>query len=283
MNKKLSIVYITCRREPMFEWFVETLISQYENKVVTDQIIFIDSFFCYDDKRGEKLIKIVNGRFNYTHTSAKPSIWRGEHKITRCNFFDASGTRNTGIILSENEHIVFVDDLSALADGWLNHHRKAAEDKIILCGADHLITGNLNNFFKEDFDIGILWSGGKVNNTVVLVNTELGNKEKIVSFFQERTNIFYELALLEKSWLGDQISIQSVLEKNYQLPRLAPGESLLHKSCGLKFKFFNYSEEFVFGVKKSSAGYSKTAIFLDFKGNSRKRWFADIAQEVLQG
>ena len=160
---------------------------------------------------------------------------------------------------------------------------KQSEGKIILCGADHLITGNLDNFFKEEFDIGILWSGGKVNNTVVLVNTELGNKEKIVSFFQERTNIFYELALLEKSWLGDQISIQSVLEKNYQLPRLAPGESLLHKSCGLKFKFFNYSEEFVFGVKKSSAGYSKTAIFLDFKGNSRKRWFADIAQEVLQG
>jgi hypothetical protein len=159
---------------------------------------------------------------------------------------------------------------------------KQLEGKIILCGADHLITGNLNNFFKEDFDIGILWSGGKVNNTVVLVNTELGNKEKIISFFQERTNIFYELALLEKSWLGDQISIQSVLEKNYQLPRLAPGESLLHESRGLKFKFFNYSEEFVFGVKKSSAGYSKTAIFLDFKGNSRKRWFTDIAQDLLK-
>jgi hypothetical protein len=158
---------------------------------------------------------------------------------------------------------------------------KQLEGKIILCGADHLITGNLNNFFKEDFDIGILWSGCKVNNTVVLVNTELGNKEKIISFFQERTNIFYELALLEKSWLGDQISIQSVLEKNYQLPRLAPGESLLHESCGLKFKFFNYSEEFVFGVKKSSPGFSRTAIFLDFKGNSRKRWFSIIAEEVL--
>ena len=160
---------------------------------------------------------------------------------------------------------------------------KQLEGKIILCGADHLITGNLNNFFKEDFDIGILWSGGKVNNTVVLVNTELGNKEKIVSFFQERTNIFYELALLEKSWLGDQISIQSVLEKKYQSPRLLPGQSILHESRGLKFKFFNYSEEFVFGVKKSTAGYSKTAIFLDFKGNSRKRWFSVIAQEVLQG
>jgi hypothetical protein len=160
---------------------------------------------------------------------------------------------------------------------------KQLEGKIILCGADHLITGNLDNFFKEDFDIGILWNGGTVNNTVVLLNTQLGNKEKIISFFQERTNAFHELALLEKSWLGDQLSIQSVLEKNYQLPRLAPGESLLHKSCGLKFKFFNYSEEFVFGVKKSSPGFNRTALFLDFKGNSRKRWFSIISQELLQG
>jgi hypothetical protein len=159
---------------------------------------------------------------------------------------------------------------------------KQLEGKIILCGADHLVTGNLDNFFKEDFDIGILWSGGKVNNTVVLVNTELGKKEKIVSFFQERTDAFYDLTLLEKSWLGDQTSLQSVLEKKYQLPRLLSRQSMLHDSYGLKFKFFNYSEEFVFGVKKSSAGYSKTAIFLDFKGNSRKRWFSVIAQEILK-
>jgi len=137
---------------------------------------------------------------------------------------------------------------------------KQSEGKIILCGADHLISGNLDNFFKEEFDIGILWNGGEVNNTVVLVNTEFGNKEKIVSFFQERTDEFYQLGSSEKSWFGDQISIQSVLEKKYQSPRLLPGQSILHESRGLKFKFFNYSEEFVFGVKKSSAGYSKTAI-----------------------
>ena len=158
---------------------------------------------------------------------------------------------------------------------------KQLEGKIILCGADHLVTGNLDNFFKEDFDIGILWSGGSVNNTVVLVNTELGNKEKIVSFFHERTDKFYELALLAKSWGGDQISIQSILGTKYQIPNLPSGQSALHKSCGLKFKFFNYSEEFVFGVKKSSAGYNKSAIFLDFKGNSRKLWFSIIAQDVL--
>jgi len=119
----------------MFQWFAETLISQYPDGVVTDQIIFIDSFLHHEDGRTEKLSKIVNGRFSYIHTPPKPSIWRGKYRKTKSNFFDASGTRNTGIILAENEHIVFVDDLSALSDGWINFHRKAAEDKIILCGA----------------------------------------------------------------------------------------------------------------------------------------------------
>jgi len=158
---------------------------------------------------------------------------------------------------------------------------KQLEGKIILCGVDHLVTGNLDKFFEEDFDIGILWNGGMVNNTVVLVNTDLGNKKKIISFFQERANAFYELASSEKSWLGDQISIQLVLEKKYQIPKLPPGQSTLHKSCGLKFKFFNYSEELIFGVKKSSVGYNKNALFLDFKGNSRKRWFLNISKELL--
>ena len=62
MSKKLTIVYVTCRREPMFQWFAETLISQYPDGVVTDQIIFIDSFIHHEDGRTEKLAKIVNGK-----------------------------------------------------------------------------------------------------------------------------------------------------------------------------------------------------------------------------
>ena len=48
MGIKLSINYVTARKQPMFQWFVETLISQYESGVVTDQIVFIDSFVDYD-------------------------------------------------------------------------------------------------------------------------------------------------------------------------------------------------------------------------------------------
>lgn len=135
MKNQLSIVYNTARKLPKFEWFVETLISQYENNIVTDQIIFIDSFVDYEPDRKYKLEKIVDNRFQYLHLSPKPSIWRGKYRKTKRNFFDASATRNTGLIVSECDHVVFVDDLCALTDGWITYHKKAAENKIIFCGA----------------------------------------------------------------------------------------------------------------------------------------------------
>jgi hypothetical protein len=197
MHKNLTIVYITCRREPMFQWFVETLISQYPDGVVTDQIIFIDSFIHHEEGRTEKLAKIVNGRFGYTHTPPKPSIWRGKYRKTKSNFFDASATRNTGIILAENEHIVFVDDLSALADGWLSYHRKAAEDKVILCGAydkvsDIVISSNkIVSYNSSNFD-------NRGNNQIGNQNLKIGGGGifgQNVSFpfeFLERVNGYDE-------------------------------------------------------------------------------------------
>lgn len=119
----------------MFQWFVETLISQYESGVVTDQIVFIDSFLHHEEGRKEKLEKIVNGRFEYLHIPPKPSIWRGKYRKTKTNFFDVSSTRNTGIIVAKHDHVVFVDDLSALTEGWINYHRKAADEKFAFCGA----------------------------------------------------------------------------------------------------------------------------------------------------
>lgn len=135
MENKLSINYVTCRRQPMFQWFVETLISQYESGVVTDQIVFIDSFLHYEEGRKEKLEKIVGGRFEYLHIPPKPSIWRGKYRKTKTNFFDVSSTRNTGILVAKNDHVVFVDDLSALTSGWIDFHRKAASEKFVFCGA----------------------------------------------------------------------------------------------------------------------------------------------------
>lgn len=155
---RMTICYITARRQPMFEWFVETLLSQYENNIVTDQIVFIDLFIEYEEDRSEKLKRIIYDRFEYEHISPKPSIWNGKYRKTKTNFFDASSARNTALIVSESEHIIFVDDLSALTNGWLGHHKKAARDGIILCGAydkvsDIYVANNkIESYSRKDCD-----------------------------------------------------------------------------------------------------------------------------------
>ena len=47
MNKKLSIIYCTARKQPKFEWFVEYIVKEY-NGNVTDEIIFVDIFLYFD-------------------------------------------------------------------------------------------------------------------------------------------------------------------------------------------------------------------------------------------
>lgn len=155
---------------------------------------------------------------------------------------------------------------------------KSTIGKVILCGADHLINRDLNNFFVEDFDIGILFNGTAVNNTVVLANITKSNRHKIIEFFQERENEYYNLPQREKDWFGDQTSLAMVLKKYGFLTNdsVVPG---MYQSSTLKFKFMKYGEGEVWGCKKSSASYNKQALFIDFKGN-RKRWFDQIYKEM---
>ena len=135
----------------MFTWFADSLVTQYENNVVTDQIIIIDSCVEYDDTRVETLKATVDGRFDYIHMAPKPSIWRGRHKKTKGTYYDVSGTRNTGLILCDTEYIVFVDDLSVLMPNWLTYHKNAAEKNIIFVGAYDKVSDIVfeNRMFKS--------------------------------------------------------------------------------------------------------------------------------------
>ena len=92
---KITICYVTSRKQPMFTWFADSLVTQYENNVVTDQIIIIDSCVEYDDTRVETLKATVDGRFDYIHMAPKPSIWRGRHHTQLCQHIHRIHVRNT--------------------------------------------------------------------------------------------------------------------------------------------------------------------------------------------
>jgi hypothetical protein len=121
--------------EPMFDWFFDSLISQYSDKNVTDQIIIIDSYAEIQSDRLDNIKEKVNDRFKYIHLPPKPSIWRGKYKKTKGTYFDLSGTRNTGMIVCDTEYIVYIDDLSVLMPNWLSYHKNAALHKNILAGS----------------------------------------------------------------------------------------------------------------------------------------------------
>lgn len=155
---KITICYITARKQPMFKWFVESLIMQYPNGIVDDQVIIVDVFVDHDENRKEDLKKLVNNRFEYTHTASKPSIWNGKHRKTSRNFYDGPSTRNTGFIICDTSYLVYVDDLTVLMPNWLSYHKRAAEKNLIFSGAydkvsDICFEGNVfKSYHKNDVD-----------------------------------------------------------------------------------------------------------------------------------
>ena len=66
--------------------------------------------------------------------------------------------------------------------------------RYVMCGCDHLINGDLDKMFDGKFDIGIMLVKDKVNNTVVLVDSDNDNHSQVEEFFQERVKTFEKLS-----------------------------------------------------------------------------------------
>lgn len=121
----LSVSYITARKEPRFSWFADSLDKQgsveggFHPIVISAQIL--------------NAAKI--GEAGFTLYRPKPSVWQGEHRLTREDWFSAGNARNTALCLARGSHIAFVDDLSVLTPGWLAAAIEATKFDGITCGA----------------------------------------------------------------------------------------------------------------------------------------------------
>lgn len=138
MKHSLTIVYTTGRPEPKFEWFMDSLHNQMMPNETID-LIFVSFFevssykdiFSKISPRKDGINKLSNIRI----VKPKPSLWQGEHKITRDEWWAASNARNTGICLCKTEWIAFVDDRCVLTPTWLQAIREAMDKNYAVCGA----------------------------------------------------------------------------------------------------------------------------------------------------
>jgi glycosyltransferase involved in cell wall biosynthesis len=127
----VSVVYITHRPAPRFDWFVESLARQSDGGDF--EVIFVDGL--HAPERTAELEQLVRGRFPYRHVPAKPTPWNGAHRLTRHEYFAAASARNTGIVYARSPYVVFADDCSVLMPGWWQEAQAAARHEYVVAGA----------------------------------------------------------------------------------------------------------------------------------------------------
>ncbi len=127
----ITIVYLTYREEPRFEWFADGLSKQLGDGQV--EVLLVDGV--YTPERTARFTDIVRGRFEFRHVPAKPTPYAGRYRRTSRDFFSAASARNTGVVHATTPYLVFVDDLSVPMPGWWHEVQAAATASAVVAGA----------------------------------------------------------------------------------------------------------------------------------------------------
>lgn len=128
----LSVVYITSREFPRWDWFIDSLRAQ---MLPGDPVkIIVVDLYAENRARREHLRQTANG-LNVWHTTPMPNVWQGKHRITKCDWWAIATAKNTGLCLAGTEWVAFCDDRSCLGDKWLVAVKEAMKGNYAVAGA----------------------------------------------------------------------------------------------------------------------------------------------------
>jgi hypothetical protein len=162
------------------------------------------------------------------------------------------------------------------------------QGKFILVGADHLICGNVERFFDDDFDMCFFVHPKKayVRNSVVIVNSTSDNKTGIDDFFSHREKKYHDASNEEKLWGADMYSINRALEDRGIITKyFGDKKRNSFDYDGLKVKIMDYDgKKYIKALNKDGTlGSTQDIIVIDVKGgNYRKQFFSKAYQELME-
>lgn len=127
----INICYLTSRRQPEIGWFFDSLRNQ---QLPTDdvKIIVVDAY-ADDSERRANFRSLAHQEF--LHVLPKPSVWQGQHRLTKENWWAVSNARNTGLIYADDGWISWNDDRSVLLPTWFEALRQAMVEGYACAGA----------------------------------------------------------------------------------------------------------------------------------------------------
>ena len=132
---KLTVAYVTSRKEPHFEWFWESLWKQAQAELEDHTVELVVVDFHHDTRQKPLEELFISARSKVRFVAPKPTVWQGPHRLTKEDWFAPSNARNTALCLAPDGWIVYVDDLSVLMPGWLNAVKQAMAGNYIVMGA----------------------------------------------------------------------------------------------------------------------------------------------------
>lgn len=163
----LSIIYITARKSPMFEWFAESLLRQFTGEFALEVVVVDLHHSRARSLRFHELLRQDKHHVRFTYPEVLPSFCQGYYRLTKEEYFDASIARNTGFVYTHHNYVAFVDDVSILMPGWLNAVVEGARHNRITLGAYQKHTemeveqGRLKYSKVDPKDIDSRWKYGR--------------------------------------------------------------------------------------------------------------------------
>lgn len=140
--KPLTIAYFTSRKDPKIEWFFCSLNRELKGDWSNVEVLVVDYWFQYEGEARTKMFKDkvnlpnVEDIFKQVkHLSPKRSFCQGVHRYTKNEHFAASNARNTAFLHATHPFVACVDDLSVLANGWLDQVMWAYDNNCVILGA----------------------------------------------------------------------------------------------------------------------------------------------------
>lgn len=121
----LTIAYVTGRKDPKIDWFLDSLRKQTWNEICPIVIVISRHELYLHAMSWPKLVV----------SKPKPNVWQGEHRLTKEDWWAMSNARNTALALCKTDYLCYVDDLSVLMPGWFDAVKEAMAGNYIACGA----------------------------------------------------------------------------------------------------------------------------------------------------
>lgn len=183
-DKMISIIFSTNRKEPKFwEWFMPSLLSQISDDDKKNIEVICISYdidvFAYKDYTETFYPEIECNGVKVIQSQPKPNVYQGKERKTKTEMFSPSNARNTGILVSQGNYLVFADDVSLLMPGWWFAVKQAAEKGMIVCGAYQkhfemvVESGNLVSSRSHQGGIDSRWNIGNNGFPVAITGQQL--------------------------------------------------------------------------------------------------------------